>query len=305
MQKKSASRTIKVIAWVLFILLFVVTAIVSAFSLKTYLDRQMGNEPELFGYNIASVADSAMEPQISKGDAVFYTPTTNSSFLKVQEVLLIDTLDEGAKRPVRRIIDAVYQNNMFAYTVKGDAQTEVDVIAIEAVHGKVAFSVPFVGSLIDLTSTHKGLVISVLVPLAFILFIEIIFIIIYAILKKKERGLVLSQNLPDDEDENFVDVTAQYLNDKTPKPQSFLAVDNTSTEKFSNLDFNPLKNRAKEPQQEIESVTINTSRAEIKPVYKKLSMFVDGAEMAQMSLQDGQTFKIKIGGYTVKIDVEK
>ncbi len=305
MSKKSATRGLKIIAIVVFVLLFIVIGLVSFFSIKTYNDRLYDNEPEIFGYNVASVGDTSMEPQISKGSAVFYKPTGDDAFFIIEDILMLEKEDDYF--PIKRAISSDYVDGKMFYCLKGDAEKGSVVVSVPEVYGKVYYSLPFLGFLLEYTATFSGLVFSIAVPLAALIFIEIILLLIILIVKKKENKIFANVKiLPDDEDENFVDVTSDYVGENSPKPQNFLIGGEKSLEKFPGLDFNPLKNRVDEPNEELESVTINTSdvpKFVEKPKDKMLTVSVENTEMFEMSLKQGQTFKIKAGGHTVKIDV--
>ncbi len=301
MAKKSGARALRIWALIIFIVFFIVIGAVSAFGFKVYSDCEKDTLPELFGYNVASVGDSAMEPQISKGSAVFYTPTKETTFFYVDDILMLHMQD--GYYPVKRLVAADYVDGAFAYSLKGDADTEALTLTASDIFGEVSFSVPFAGYVIDLVCDFDGLVMLIAIPFSALLLIELILLIIAAVISKKQKAKVLSLPLlPDDNDENFVDVTAQFMNE-TPKPQSFLT--EKEPEKFSNLDFNPLAGKEKDTE-EVESVTINTKDS-FKPTQtfeKTLTMSVNGAEMAEMLLKKGQNFKIKVGEFTVNIEVE-
>ena len=143
--------------------------------------------------------------------------------------------------------------------------------------------------------------------------------------------------LPDDKDEHFVDVTAQYMGRSGVKLQNFLAQKQElgpfakqaeDEEKFAKLDYNPLKDRppmtvrslqqekqeaakaqAAKKQEPVERVTINTRDAVVPASKqntgdaKRLTMLVDGSEAAELPLTPGQNFKLKAGDYTVEISI--
>ena len=203
--------------------------------------------------------------------------------------------------------------------------------------GKVTYNLPYMGNLLDLVRTSQGLVYLILIPCGIFLILEVILLAAAIIAGKKEKKLALAlAPLPDDKDEHFVDVTAQYMGRSGAKLQSFLAEKKEpgpfqkqaeEEEKFAKLDYNPLKNRppmaVRSLQQEkeqaeaqaaraknsVERVTINTREA-VAPAAKqdagdggKLTMLVDGSEAAELPLAPGQNVKLKAGGYTVQISV--
>ena len=198
--------------------------------------------------------------------------------------------------------------------------------------GKVTYNLPYMGNLLDLVRTSQGLVYLILIPCGIFLILEVILLAAAIIAGKKEKKLALALTpLPDDKDEHFVDVTAQYMGRSGVKLQSFLAEEKEpgpfqkqaeEEEKFAKLDYNPLKNRppmavrslqqekeqaeaqAAKAKNSVERVTINTREAMAPAVRRdvedggKLTMLVDGSEAAELPLAPGQNVKLKAGGYT-------
>ena len=74
MSRKSASRRLKTFGLIVFLFFFIVTAVLAAFSWKVWQDRAKGEIPGFFGYKVAAVEDSSMEPQMTKGSGVFFKP---------------------------------------------------------------------------------------------------------------------------------------------------------------------------------------------------------------------------------------
>ena len=337
MSHKSASRRLKIFGLLVFLFFFLITAVLALFSWKVWQDRAKGEIPGFFGYKVASVENSAMEPQMTKGSGVFFKPSGKDDIYAVQDVLVLQT-EKNAPLSVKRVIEVASEgSNELLYCLKGDAEKTSVWALPEDIMGKVTYNLPYMGNLLDLVRTSQGLVYLILIPCGIFLILEVILLAAAIIAGKKEKKLALTlAPLPDDKDEHFVDVTAQYMGRSGVKLQSFLAEEKEpgpfqkqaeEEEKFAKLDYNPLKNRppmaVRSLQQEkeqaeaqvakaknsVERVTINTREAMAPAVRRdvedggKLTMLVDGSEAAELPLAPGQNVKLKAGGYTVQISV--
>lgn len=334
MSQKPASRRLKTFGLIVFLFFFVVTAALAAFSWKVWRDRAEGEIPEFFGYKVAAVEDSSMEPQMARGSGVFFKPVDpdDREIYGVQDVLLLQT-EVNDSLSVKRVIEVASEgNDELMYCLKGDAEKTSVWAFPEQVVGKVTYNLPYMGNLLQLVETSQGLVYLILIPCGIFLVLEIILLTAAVIAGRKEKKLAAAlAPLPDDKDEHFVDVTAQYMGHSGTKLQNFLAQRREpgpfaqqadSEEKFAKLDYNPLKDRpltvrslqqekqeAAKVQQPLERVTINTKDA-VAPSAKqntgtpgKLTMLVDGAQAAELPLVPGQSVKLKAGDCTVEIAV--
>lgn len=337
MSHKSASRRLKIFGLLVFLFFFLITAVLALFSWKVWQDRAKGEIPGFFGYKVASVENSAMEPQMTKGSGVFFKPSGKDDIYAVQDVLVLQT-EKNAPLSVKRVIEVASEgSNELLYCLKGDAEKTSVWALPEDIMGKVTYNLPYMGNLLDLVRTSQGLVYLILIPCGIFLILEVILLAAAIIAGKKEKKLALAlAPLPDDKDEHFVDVTAQYMGRSGVKLQSFLAEEKEpgpfqkqaeEEEKFAKLDYNPLKNRppmavrslqqekeqaeaqAAKAKNSVERVTINTREAMAPAVRRdvedggKLTMLVDGSEAAELPLAPGQNVKLKAGGYTVQISV--
>lgn len=340
MSRKSASRRLKAFGLIVFLFFFIVTAVLAAFSWKVWQDRAKGEIPGFFGYKVAAVEDSSMEPQMTKGSGVFFKPfyEGDQEIFAVQDVLVLK-LEENGPLSVKRVIEVASEgSDELLYCLKGDAEKNSVWVLPEDVVGKVTYNLPYMGNLLNLIRTSQGLIYLILIPCGIFLVLEIILLTAAVIAGKKEKKLALSlAPLPDDKDEHFVDVTAQYMGRSGVKLQNFLAQKQepgpfakqaADEEKFAKLDYNPLKDRppmtvrslqqekqeaakaqAAKNQESVERVTINTRDA-VAPAAKqntgdakRLTMLVDGSEAAELPLTPGQNFKLKAGDYTVEISI--
>lgn len=337
MSRKSASRRLKTFGLIVFLFFFVITAVLALFSWKVWQDRAKGEIPGLFGYKVAAVDDSSMEPQMAKGSGVFFIPSDpdNREIYRVQDVLVIQT-EENGPLYVKRVIETASEgSDELFYCLKGDAEKRSVWAMPEEVVGKVTYNLPYMGNLLNLVRTSEGLIYLILIPCGIFLILEIILLTAAVIAGKKEKKLSLAAaSLPDDKDEHFVDVTAQYMGRSGAKLQGFLAEKKEpgpfakqaeEKEKFAQLDYNPLKDRppmaVRSLQQEkqeaaktqtaksqgsVERVTINTRNVVASAGNKtagRLTLLVDGSEAAELPLTPGQNFKLKAGAHTVEISI--
>jgi len=115
--------------------------------------------PMPFGYGAAVVLSGSMEPEFSKGDLII---VKQSETYKTKDIVVFQ--DNGAL-VVHRII------SLDADTVitKGDANNTADKpITASAIKGKVLFSVPFVGNIVNFVKTPVGTILIIAVAIVLI-----------------------------------------------------------------------------------------------------------------------------------------
>ena len=117
--------------------------------------------PMPFGYGAAVVLSGSMEPEFSQGDLII---VKEADSLIEGEIVVYQ---ESGMLIVHRIIDIDGET----ITTKGDANAVADnPIDRLAVKGEVVFSIPFIGTLVNLLKTPIG---TILIFAAAILLIEI------------------------------------------------------------------------------------------------------------------------------------
>jgi signal peptidase len=112
-----------------------------------------------------------MEPSIHTGSVVMIAP---SALYKQNDIITFQDLTDKKKTITHRIKDLeVVEGNIY-YITKGDANDSADArkVAQKEVIGKVVFSVPLVGYLIEAVRKPLGLFIIILIPALAIFFDE-------------------------------------------------------------------------------------------------------------------------------------
>lgn len=108
----------------------------------------VGNKlPMPFGYGAAVVLSGSMEPELSKGDLVF---VKEAELFEINQVVVFQ---DGNDLVMHRIV----QINGDEIITKGDANNSNDApIDCTRIKGKVFFTLPYVGKLIDFIKTPVG-----------------------------------------------------------------------------------------------------------------------------------------------------
>jgi len=123
-------------------------------------------------YKIKIVMSGSMEPAIHTGSVIIIKPEAR---YKIGDVI---TFGKDTKKDVpttHRIKEMRAEEGKYVYRTKGDANKSEDVSEVpeNTVIGKVLFSVPFVGFVLDFAKKPAGFVLLVVVPALAIIFDEI------------------------------------------------------------------------------------------------------------------------------------
>lgn len=117
------------------------------------------------------VQSGSMEPSIKTGALVIIKPSDTYS---VGDVIMFGE-DTKTKVPTtHRIITDEVRSGVFYYTTKGDANEDPDtqVVAQSEVIGKVLFSIPFLGYVLDFAKKPLGFALLIGVPAVIVIFDE-------------------------------------------------------------------------------------------------------------------------------------
>lgn len=125
-----------------------------------------GTVPSLFGYESLVVYSGSMEPalgvgdlaviaparpdELKEGDVITYRPSHNPNLLVTHRLVGIGLDDQGR----------------FLFQTKGDANNIVDQVAVrpQSVIGRVAYSIPKLGYLVDFAKRPEGRVALIAIP---------------------------------------------------------------------------------------------------------------------------------------------
>ncbi|MEG2596839.1 MAG: hypothetical protein RR977_00295 [Oscillospiraceae bacterium] len=322
MSQKSSAGPLKSILLIVFTIFFVLTAFLAGFSWKVWMDRSNRQIPSFFGYQVSALSDSSMEPQFSEGSAIFFE---SDQEYHVQDVVVCGLLQKNNDGfAVKRVIEVKKDGDTISqYLLKGDAEKQSQWVIPDQMLGKVSGAVPFAGNLLNLIETREGLVYLILIPCGVFFVLEIVFLVlIFLSRKKKPKKEEEETILPNDRDENFVDVTDRFVGKSQAKLQGFLAEEvearDASEEKFAKLDYNPLFDKRKQfsaseqssKEGKIDRVTLNTKMAQSignsvkeSSANQRMKMVIGGVEVAEIPLMPVSNFKIKSSGYTVDVSI--
>ena len=120
---------------------------------------------------LLAVLSGSMEPAIHTGSVVVIKP---ESQYKVGDVVTFGADTRAQVPTTHRIFSNRAQNGVMMFTTKGDANNSPDTTEISEndIHGKVLFSIPFVGYIIDFVKKPIGLVLVIVLPAIFIIYDE-------------------------------------------------------------------------------------------------------------------------------------
>ena len=123
-------------------------------------NRLVGNRmPMPFGCGAAVVLSGSMEPALSKDDLIIVRKSNN---LAVNDIVVFQ---DGNSLIVHRIIETDGKT----VTTKGDANNASDQpVSISDIKGKVVFSIPFVGKIVNLIKTPVGILLVIIAAIALI-----------------------------------------------------------------------------------------------------------------------------------------
>lgn len=136
---------------------------------------------------IKIVQSGSMEPTIKTGSIVIIRP---ASAYKAGDIVTFGKDTKAEVPTTHRIVADRVENGVLYYTTKGDANEDNDTKEIkkEEIVGKVIFSVPFMGYVIDFAKRPAGFAIIIGLPAACVIYDEVkkIFVEIKKIKTKKE-----------------------------------------------------------------------------------------------------------------------
>jgi signal peptidase len=124
--------------------------------------------PSLFGYRTMIVTSGSMEPTVSVGDAAMVKPVDGSA-VEIGDVITFRSAG-GTGMTTHRAIATKEIGGKIYYQTKGDANEtpDPDLVAADAVYGKVPLSISKAGYLLSYVATPWGRILSVGIPMLFL-----------------------------------------------------------------------------------------------------------------------------------------
>lgn len=123
-------------------------------------------------YKILIVQSGSMEPAIRTGGVVIIKPASEYA---VGDIITFGPATKTKTPTTHRIMEVKDDNGQISYITKGDANEESDLqtVAKGQVIGKVIFSIPFFGYVIDFAKKPLGFILIIGIPAIIIISDEI------------------------------------------------------------------------------------------------------------------------------------
>lgn len=159
---KNTRKLGKVFYGFIFVILIAIFAVIAISTIKL-----PGN------YKLLVVESGSMQPAISQGSVIVIKPQDN-----YRKNDVITALDSPVSKVsvTHRIVGIINTGKYTLYTTKGDANktSDTETRLKQNVIGKVLFSIPFVGFLVNFAKTKEGLILLVVIPVTLIIYSEIL-----------------------------------------------------------------------------------------------------------------------------------
>jgi signal peptidase len=122
-------------------------------------------------YRVLSVLSGSMEPAIHTGSVVIVAPASD---YKIGEVITFGEISKTKTPTTHRISDIKVVDNKPIYITKGDANNAPDnkEVAQSEVKGKVLFSIPYLGFVLNFVKQPLGFALVIVVPAILIIWEE-------------------------------------------------------------------------------------------------------------------------------------
>jgi len=123
-------------------------------------------------YEVLTVLSGSMEPAIKTGSIVFVKPSSN---YQVNDIITFLESNISDKPITHRIVEIREENGALYYKVKGDANSAADwsEVSKENITGKVLFSIPFLGYLLNFAKQPLGFALLIWTPAVIIIWEEV------------------------------------------------------------------------------------------------------------------------------------
>ncbi len=158
--KKAASIAISVVMWVIIL-------VAALFAFTTLATKDDGSVANLAGFTPLTVQSESMSPTFGEGDLIVIQQCDPEK-LQVGDIVTFHTIiDNEYTLNTHRIASIDDVNGLHSYTTKGDNNDIVDqhVIADGDIVGKYAFTIPYMGKVMDFLSSSVGFLVVIVLPM--------------------------------------------------------------------------------------------------------------------------------------------
>lgn len=159
-------KFIKVVVWI-FVLLVIFVILVQ---------RIFNNQVSIGSYRMFTVVTGSMEPVYNVGDVVISKEVDPSTIKKGDDVVYLGEKDDFKDKIVtHRVIKIEKKEGDYYFTTKGVANEYSDpVISSNQIYGKVVYRPVVLSFLSGVLNTRLGFYLLIFVPVAFLIFLEIL-----------------------------------------------------------------------------------------------------------------------------------
>ena len=159
-------KFIKVIVWI-FVLLVIFVILVQ---------RIFDNRVSIGSYRMFTVVTGSMEPVYNVGDVVISKEVEPSTINKGDDVVYLGEKNDFKDKIVtHRVIKIENKDGEYYFTTKGVANDYSDpVISSNQIYGKVVYKPVVLSFLSGILNTKLGFYLLIFVPVAFLIFLEIL-----------------------------------------------------------------------------------------------------------------------------------
>lgn len=159
-------KFIKVIVWI-FVLLVIFVILVQ---------RIFNNQVSIGSYRMFTVVTGSMDPVYKVGDVVISKEVDPSTIKKDDDVVYLGEKNDFKDKIVtHRVIKIEKKDNEYYFTTKGIANDYSDpVISSDQIYGKVVYKPVVLSFLSGILNTKLGFYLLIFVPVAFLIFLEIL-----------------------------------------------------------------------------------------------------------------------------------
>jgi len=158
LEPQTVAKTLIAVVFVTIVAIFLVTAV-----------------PGLVGADHSFVVQSSsMSPTISAGDVVVVAETAPES-ISEGDVITFQAAGSGSNRVTHRVVSVAGTAESREFVTKGDANADPDDEPVQAsdVVGVVAFTIPWIGYVVNFANSDAGLVLLVVVPALLLIAFEL------------------------------------------------------------------------------------------------------------------------------------
>ncbi|MBQ4426377.1 MAG: signal peptidase I [Oscillospiraceae bacterium] len=207
-------------------IVLVFAIIVAAFATYSSFVSTSGNGvPSIFGIRIMSIQTESMYPTLNPGDLIFDVPVSNTSDLRVGDVITYWTVIDGQRvLNTHRIYEIYDGGGYYIFETKGDNNTVSDSLTVhesEIVGKWDGAKVGGLGKVFDYLQTSTGFLIVVVVPVALFFIFHLIqfFRVLFEYQNIKNK---LQYELERGKAEEFVEEEKRKLDDIKQKERARL-----------------------------------------------------------------------------------